>query len=163
MSKLIEMSSGAPDIADGNYIVTLTGIDGPRTVTSRDGDEFTLFDWTFATEEGVEITDSTSTKTGPKSKMRRWISALIGRVPAKDEGFDPVDLVGRQAVATIEANEDGWPKVTALGVLMTQPQPVQPAPQPVAAAPAVPVQPVVQAVPQPAAPVVQQAPELPLG
>jgi len=148
VSNLIQMSSGAPEIANGNYVVTLTKFEGPREVEMPDGEIITLYDWTFATEDGQVIEESSSNKTGPKSKMRKWIAALIGRVPQRDESFDPEkDLVGRQCVATIEENERGWPKITNMGVLM-QAAPQAPAPQPA---------------PTPAAPQVQEVPELPLG
>lgn len=136
MGKLIQMSSGAPDIADGNYIVTLTNLTGPREATMPDGEVVNFLDWTFATESGVEITDSSTIKTGPKSKSRQWISALIGRVLTNKDAFDPADLIGRMCVVTI-SNETGWPRISNAGVLM-QPQAVvqaPAAPQPIAAAP----------------------------
>jgi hypothetical protein len=125
---LFEIRAGGPEIADGVYPVVLTKIEGPKTVTAqrgpKAGQDIDLFDWTFAVdapgsvEDGVEITASTSTASGPKSKMYAWLTALFGgRAPAVGTSFETDQLMGRAALATIRKDESGWPRLENLGAM----------------------------------------------
>ena len=70
---IITISAGAPptDLTPGVYEVTLHHISEPRTIYPQSGPnagkEVQLRDWTFALEDGSEVTGSASTASGPKS------------------------------------------------------------------------------------------------
>jgi hypothetical protein len=117
----LEFNKGAAqtDIAPGTYLVTLTEIGEPKTNIAKQGpnagSEFTVRDWTFVTEDDVEITDSASVSKSPRSKSYQWVTALLGGSPAPiGERLDFSQLIGREAIATIELNEAGWPKIATL-------------------------------------------------
>ena len=123
-----EIKAGGPDIADGVYPVVLTKIEGPKTVTAQRGpnagQDIDLFDWTFAVdapgtpEDGVEVQASTSTASGPRSKMYAWLTALFGgRAPQVGQKFDSDALLGRAALATIRKDETGWARLENLGAM----------------------------------------------
>ena len=73
----ITVNRGGPDIPQnftpGAYIVVLSDISGPKTVTAqrgpKAGQDIDLLDWTFnvfdGEFEGLEVTASTSTASGP--------------------------------------------------------------------------------------------------
>lgn len=124
MSLTITVSAGAPqlDIDPGAYEVTLLSIEGPRTILPQTGPnagkEVDLYDWTFTLEDGTEIRGSTSTSSGPKSKLYAWLTALLGGTPPPtDSKFSVDDLIGRMAVATIAIEESGWPRITNLSAV----------------------------------------------
>ena len=81
---IITISAGAPasDLTPGVYKVTLTDISEPRTIFPQSGPnagkEVQLRDWTFALEDGTEVSGSASTASGPKSKTFAWLTALLG-------------------------------------------------------------------------------------
>lgn len=123
---LITVNQGGPDIEAGVYTVILTGIDGPKTIIPQSGvnagKEVSIFDWTFAVDEGeyegTEIQATTSVSSGPRSKMYAFLTALLdGKAPAVGASFEATDLVGRRALATISRSESGWPRVENLGAL----------------------------------------------
>lgn len=138
------ISGGGPDIEPGVYPVLLTAIDGPREITAQTGPNagsvVSIFEWTFAIDEpgdeldGVEIKGTTSTASGPRSKMFAWITALRGGVaPSVGERFESKDLLGKPALATIGRSDSGWPRIENLGALprtRQAPTAAQPAAQP---------------------------------
>jgi hypothetical protein len=142
------VSSGGPDIDDGVYPVTLTAIEGPKTITPQNGpnagQDVDIFEWAFVVDEGdyenTEIQATTSTASGPRSKMFAFLTALLdGKAPQVGTSFEVTDLVGRRALATIRRSESGWPRIENLGALPAQMRtaPAQAAPeQAPAAAPA---------------------------
>lgn len=146
----ITVSQGRPnvDIQPGVYPVTLVEISDPREVVAqrgpRAGETVSLIDWTFALDNGVEIEASTSTASGPRSKMFAFLTALFGgQAPPIGTQLEKEHLIGRQALATIQMDESGWPRIMNLGAIPN----TMPLPQP--QAPLQPVAPVVQAAPQP--------------
>jgi hypothetical protein len=124
---LFEVKAGGPDIPDGVYPVTLVDITGPKVITAQKGpnagEEFSIFEWLFAVDDGpyenTEIPDSTSTSSGPKSKLYGWVTALLNGVPpAVGTKFEVTDLKGRRAFATIRRENAGdWPKISNLGAM----------------------------------------------
>lgn len=165
----VTVSAGGPppdqDIPDGVYPVILTALSDPKTVTARRGknagQDIDLIDWTFAIDypgnplDERILDDSTSTASGPRSKMYAWLAALHnGVAPAVGARFQKSDLVGRMALATVVHDEGGWPRIGNLGAMPTSMQqqrfaqtagtPIQAAGAPAAAAPA--AQPLRQAV-----------------
>lgn len=122
----ITVNAGGPEIPDGVYLVQLTKIGDPRTVTAqqgpRQGEEVDLIDWVFTIDQpGTDLHDqvidaSTSTASGPRSKMYAWLTALLGGVaPVVGTNFKKSDLIGRYALATTRKNDAGWPKIENLG------------------------------------------------
>lgn len=155
----ITVTPGGPEvpIPDGVYTVTLTEINGPKTVTAQRGKnagkDIDLLDWIFAIDagplEGNEVEASTSTASGPRSKLYGFLTALFGgQAPPIGTQVGKDHLIGRRALATIRTDESGWPRIENLSALPAQmyaPGPVPEAaavPQP-ATAPAAPQQPVV--------------------
>ncbi len=137
MSPLITVSQGGPDIEPGVYQVILTSVEGPKTIVPQSGPnagkEVDIFDWTFAVEEGpyqdTELQATTSTSSGPRSKLYAFLTALFnGRPPGVGQQFEAADLVGRSALATVTISDSGWPRISNLGALPAQMvQPRQPA------------------------------------
>jgi hypothetical protein len=144
---IITISAGAPasDITPGVYEVTLTDISEPRTIYPQTGanagKEVQLRDWTFALEDGREVTDSASTSSGPKSKTYAWLTALLGGTPPTvGQSYPKSQLVGREALATIAIDEGGWAKIANLSA---RPRARAAGPVAVAAPVTAPAQPVV--------------------
>lgn len=143
---LITVSQGGPDIEPGVYSVTLAKLEGPKIIYPQSGpnagQEVEIFDWTFQVDEGdytgTDIQATTSTASGPRSKMYSWITALMsGKAPLVGATFEAEDLCGLRAIATIGKSETGWPRIENLGAFpVTQPRGT--APRPVAPAAAVP-------------------------
>lgn len=124
----ITIRAGGPDIPGGTYPVILTAIKGPKTVTAqrgpKAGQEIDLLDWVFAINapgnqyDALEIEATTSTASGPRSKMYSYLTALFGGVaPAVGTALSRDQLVGRQALATIQKDEEGWLRITNLGAI----------------------------------------------
>lgn len=122
----IEVTQSGPDIPDGVYPVTLVDIKGPKTVTAqrgpKAGQDIALLDWEFAIDDGphdgVVIQASTSTASGPRSKMYAFLTALFnGVAPSIGAGFEKADLTGRRALATVKKDEAGWLRIENLGAM----------------------------------------------
>ena len=72
--------------------------------------------WTFSIDDSEETVDGTSSlATGPRSKARPWIDALLGRATAsemmKAGGVRKDALVGKECTVLIAINDNGYPKV----------------------------------------------------
>lgn len=122
----ITINSGATDIQPGTYTVILTEISDPKLVVAksgpRAGEEVELIEWTFSVDEGdfegTTLRDSSTTSSGPKSKLFGWVTALLGgKPPAPGQPFEKADLIGRRALAKVILNDSGWPKVDTLVAL----------------------------------------------
>src|SRR5574340_1294833 len=117
---MITITAGAQsDVEPGVYEVTLVEISEPRTIFPQTGPnagkEVQLRDWTFALEDGTEVTGSASTASGPKSTTYAWLTALLGGTPpAVGQSYPKSQLLGREALATIAIDEGGWPKIANL-------------------------------------------------
>lgn len=106
--------SAPPDDLEigGVYAATLTGFKPFSYTDPATGEERNLVEWQFATEDGTEVSGTTTTATGPKSKAFRWLVALAGAKAVQPGAhFNPDDLIGREAQLVIGANKNGWPKV----------------------------------------------------
>jgi hypothetical protein len=153
VTAFITVKQGGVEIDDGVYPVVLTAISEPKTVQvtrgPKAGQEMDLLDWTFAIVEGqyadTEITVSSSTASGPKSKMFGFLTALLGgKAPTVGQSFERTDLVGRMALATVRRDESGWPRIENLGAMPASMRnapgskavPVEPVVAPVVVAPA---------------------------
>ncbi len=121
-----EVKKGGAEVPDGVYPVTLTALADPKTVTAqrgpKAGQDIQLIDWIFAIDEGdydgTELATSTSTASGPKSKMFTYLTALLGgKAPAVGATFEKSDLIGRRALATVRTDDAGWPRIDNLGAM----------------------------------------------
>lgn len=115
---IITISAGAAqsNVAAGTYEATLVDISEPRTIFPKTGpnagSEVQLRDWTFALEDGMEVTGSASVASGPKSKTYAWLTALLGGTPPTvGQAYPKSQLLGREALVTITIDEGGWPKI----------------------------------------------------
>jgi hypothetical protein len=122
---LITIKSGA-DIPDGVYPVILAGIEGPKTITPQQGpnagQEVEILSWKFVVLDGkykdTEIEATSSTASGPRSKLYGFLTALFnGTPPQIGANFEASDLTGRMALATIQRSESGWPRIVNLGAV----------------------------------------------
>jgi hypothetical protein len=167
VTDFITVSAGGPspenDIPDGVYPVILSALSDPKTVTARRGpkagQDIDLIDWSFAVDapghplDGRELTESTSTASGPRSKMYAYLTALFGGTPPPaGTKLTKEHLLGRRALATVTHDEAGWLRIGNLGALPRE----LPAAAPVAAPTSVPA-----AVVAPAAAPARIADELP--
>jgi hypothetical protein len=110
-----------PKAEPATYPAMLTGIE-PFQINEGTADAKMLLRWDFSLD-GLEdpevpglalvLDGVTSLATGPRSKMRAWVTALLGR--ALDEKIGLADLrkqaVGRECFVTVEINEAGYSKV----------------------------------------------------
>lgn len=146
----ISAGAGGSEIPDGVWPVILSDIRGPKTVTAQRGpnagQDIDLLDWVFAVDapgtplDGKQIEASTSTASGPRSKMFAYLTALLGGVaPAVGAAFEKPQLLGRRALATIQRDTDGWARIVNLGALPAQFQAAPAATPAPAAAPQQPV------------------------
>lgn len=138
---LITVGAGAQDIEPGTYPVTVTNvvqktISGVISEYNPSGADQQVFEWSFNIDtdddEEIEVQGLTSTMTGPKSKLARFLAALLGPDALQPGAeFDLPDLVGKSALAKVGLNKNGYPRVEDL---MAKPKPVKkvkPAPAPV--------------------------------
>jgi hypothetical protein len=126
MSPLITVKQGGSEIPPGVYPVTLVTIEGPKTIVPNAGPnagkEVEILSWNFAVDEGEwegeEIEATTSTSSGPRSKLYGFLTALFsGKPPSTGDSFEAKDLCGRRALATIDRSESGWPRIANLGAM----------------------------------------------
>lgn len=131
----VEIRSSGPDIPDGIYTVVLVDIRGdkldpnqPRHVVPEQGPnagkDLYFWDWFFQIHQpghpldGTPIDVSTSTASGPKSKMFSFLTALFNGVrPAVGATFEKAQLIGKTASATIQRDESGFCRITQLSGL----------------------------------------------
>jgi hypothetical protein len=127
---LLTVTAGGPELPEAVYSVTLMKIEGPKSIFPQSGpnagQEVQIFDWLFQVDEGeyegTEIQATTSTASGPRSKMYSWITALMGgKAPAIGATFEAEDLQGFRAIATVSRTEAGWPRIENLGAFPVAP------------------------------------------
>ena len=92
------------DIPAGTYPGTLLSV---NTKTSDAFGDFRA--WDFELDQGHIVGGASSMNTGTKSKGGRWITALLGRQPAKGENVTAA-IIGRPCLVVV-AEKDGWPAV----------------------------------------------------
>ena len=119
---------------DGTYPVTLVAVSDeitePSTLADAKGDgTWTYRVWTFAIDGGEydgQVIDmrANARSTGPKSKQFGLVSAFVGRTPPVGASIDiQRHLVGRQALASIVTNDNGYPKVDKVMALPASSRP----------------------------------------
>ena len=101
---------------------TLTELRQVDFTDKTTGEARSLVAWTFAIENGdgtsTEVEATSSTASGPRSKAFKWLVALMGSAAVQPNAYiGAEDLIGREANVTVELNDDGYPKVTAVTAL----------------------------------------------
>ncbi len=104
---VISSPSSAPP---GTFPAKLVSIEDKTS--KRDGNPYRRWEFTALTAEGPErVSGVSSVATGPSSKAHRWLRALLGRPPQRDERISVADLEGRPCVVVLETNDDGFTNV----------------------------------------------------
>jgi hypothetical protein len=123
MTQDMTMTVGAvPIVPDGSYPATLIGLeDYDAPDFNNPEDTKTLRRWTFGLDGEVdsdgnpaEIDGISSTALGPRSKAYGWIEALLGRKLEKGETISRSQLLNLTCYVKVEANDDGYSKITAV-------------------------------------------------
>jgi|SRR6185312_5638658 len=119
----LELNFGTPvpKAEPGSYPAICVGVT-PFTINENTPESKVLLRWEFSLD-GIEDPDApgfnvildgvTSTATGPKSKMRAWVTSLIGHAPDERIGLSELrkQVVSKPAVVKVEINESGYSKV----------------------------------------------------
>jgi hypothetical protein len=119
----IELNFGKPipKAEIGTYPAILTGIE-PFKINEGTADAKTLLRWDFmlAGLEDPEVPGQslildgvTSMATGPRSKMRAWVTALLGRGLDEKIGLTGLrtQLVNKECFVQVGINDDGYSRV----------------------------------------------------
>ena len=123
MTQEMTLTVGAiPIVPDGTYPATLIGLEQFEAADfNNPEDSKTLRRWTFGLDGEVdadgnpaEIDGVSSTALGPRSKAYGWIEALLGRKLEKGESVTRSSLLNKTCLVTVEQNEDGYSKITAV-------------------------------------------------
>jgi hypothetical protein len=105
------------DIEPGTYPCILTGLERIEIVSDGtyqpEGEIVPLLRWTWTTDDNLVIEGTTSFATGPRSKMRAWMSG-IGVDIAKPQKLKLGDLVGRDALVSVILNESGFATIQSV-------------------------------------------------
>jgi len=109
----LNITGGGADIPAGRYIGSVRDIE--QLIAKATGDPFLV--WRCVVEfdgKQVDVDGTSSLNTGPQSKPRRWMKAILGREIARGEYVAREDLLGRPCVVDVEINDDGWPYVAEI-------------------------------------------------
>lgn len=114
----ITIGSGGGNAEAGTYVATLDRVDGPREITTKDGSVMDIFEWHFVLSNGETVKGTTSTASGPRSKLYGWLMALNnGKAPKINDLVELNDFRGRRVSITIEIKADGWPKIVTVSAI----------------------------------------------
>lgn len=103
------------DVHPGTYPATLVELE-PFNV-EVDGEDRPLYRWTFAIEDGETeqtVEGISSRSQSPRGKAAGWIAALTADSDVLGKSFKKSDLIGREALISIEPDANGYPKVTSV-------------------------------------------------
>jgi hypothetical protein len=106
----------------------------PKEIELKDGTKnsvlafvFKVYDDEEFDGEEIEGIATIYERLGPKTKLRKWFEALLGRTLTEDEAVDTDDIKGRCCKITTEVNENGYTKIAAVSPLRRQPNSTKPA------------------------------------
>ncbi len=84
----IEVTEYIPNVPPAIYQATCTDV---TTKTSKiDGSTFRVWTFTLRDGSGRTVQGSSSMQTTPGSKAGKWLTAMIGHVPAVGENVEPI-------------------------------------------------------------------------
>lgn len=128
---LVTVGAG-PQFDDGTYVGTVKSVEA-KEITPKSGaqagQKVQIIEWKWDLADltsGEAITDfdtgediigrgTTSTASGPKSKMFAWLVALFGpQAVQPGVQFEAEDIVGGKALVSIVHDEGGYPTVDAV-------------------------------------------------
>jgi hypothetical protein len=138
----IDLNFGTPipKAEPGTYPAILVGVE-PFKINEGTAEAKTLIRWEFSLDgtedpelpgQTIILDGVTSTATGPRSKMRPWVQALLGRNLEEQLSLSSLraQVLGHPCLVMVEINEAGYSKVA--NVVPPPRQPARPAaPQPV--------------------------------
>jgi len=106
------------DIEPGTYLCTLIELEKFYITASGEyeapaGEQVPRLHWVFATEDGATVEGTTSLATGPRSKMRQWMSG-IGVDLSHPADIKLRELVGREALVNVSINENGYAAISSV-------------------------------------------------
>jgi hypothetical protein len=136
----LELNFGTPipKAEPNTYPAILVGIE-PFRINEGTADAKTLIRWEFSLD-GIEDPETpgmnlildgvTSLATGPRSKMRPWVTALLGRSLDEAVSLSALrgQLVGKPCLAVVVINDAGYSKVdnvVAAPRVPARPKPVE--------------------------------------
>lgn len=132
-----------PQFDEGTYVGELSAIE-QKTIEPKKGQQagqkVDIFEWRFGlshmaddAEANIKAGDpvvdfdtgepivgraTSSTATGPRSKLSKFLVALLGPSAVEPGAeFEAEDLVGKKALVTLVKDEGGYPKVEELTAL----------------------------------------------
>lgn len=118
---LITVKAAVPSIPAGTHRATLISI-APKSMVTQyskigpDGKplEQDFLEWTWDIK-GETINSLTTVASGPKSRINEYLVALMGADKVQiGAGFEESDLVGKQVMAQVIVNDDGFSKIDRL-------------------------------------------------
>ena len=128
---IFKASGGGPQIDDGVYPATVLAVDD---AVAADGKDY--WKWSClvsdGSRDGLEMSAQSSQNTGPKSKPRRWLEALLGRQISDIESMPFESILPRDCLASIKRNAKGYASIDELLPVPRKPfaaqEPAEPAP-----------------------------------
>src|SRR5262245_25407025 len=109
-------TSGSVDIPDGIYPATILSlVETPATANSPDQNPF--FKWTlhvWNTDEGTEMTATSSMRFSPNSKTRKWVESVLDRRFETGQTFEYEKFCPKDCQVTVRKNESGFCRIEAI-------------------------------------------------
>ena len=109
-------TTGSVDIPDGIYPATILSlVETPATANSPDQNPF--FKWTlhvWNTDEGTEMTATSSMRFSPKSKTRIWVESVLDRRFETGEHFEYEKFCPKDCHVTVRKNDNGFCRIEAI-------------------------------------------------
>jgi hypothetical protein len=119
--------TGGSKLPADSYKVKCTDI-YPKTIQLKDGTSndvltfvFKVYDDEEFDGEDIEGIATMYERLGPKTKLRKWFEALLGRTLGEDEAVDTDEVLGKACKITTELNEAGYTQIAAVSPLRRQP------------------------------------------
>lgn len=125
--------TGAVSIEDGVYDATLLRIEeqDPKAPTTQYPDPKPWLKWFFHvydTEEGQELSATSSINFSPKAKPRKWIEAILARKLESGEQIDTDGLCPKDCQVVIKNDPDtGFARIEDVMGVRRRPAPKRPA------------------------------------
>jgi hypothetical protein len=111
---IFKATAGGLAIPDGMYAATAMGVEdrepGPNSQTTEPWWCWNLI-LQSGPKRGAEISAGSSQRTGPGSKSRRWVEALLGRELEEDEEFELDSIFPRDCQVLVRKNARGFASV----------------------------------------------------